>query len=50
MGAEIANSKLNDKSGGGLVNNAIGIANAGSTVHVKKTVVDGVLYTDQFYS
>lgn len=35
-------STLNDPVGGGLVN-------VGSTVHLKETVVDGVLYQDQYY-
>ena len=35
-------STINDPVGGGIVNN-------GSTVHLKKTVVDGVLYKDQYY-
>ena len=41
--AEIDFSTINDPNGGGIVNN-------GSTVHLKKTVVDGVLYNDQYYS
>ncbi len=40
---EIDLSTLNDPHGGGIVNN-------GSTIHLKKTVVDGVLYKDQNYS
>ena len=40
--AEIDFSTINDPNGGGIVNN-------GSTVHLKKTVVDGVLYNDQYY-
>jgi predicted outer membrane repeat protein len=40
--AEIDHSTLNDPVGGGTVN-------VGSTVHLKETVVDGVLYQDQFY-
>ena len=40
--AEIDYSTINDANGGGIVNN-------GRTVHVKKTVVDGVLYKDQFF-
>ena len=40
--AEIDFSTINDPSGGGIVNK-------GSTVHLKKTVVDGVLYKDQYY-
>jgi len=35
-------STLNDPVGSGIVN-------AGSTVHLKDTVVDGVLYQDQYY-
>ena len=38
--AEIDFSTLNDPTGGGIMNN-------GSTVHLKKTVVDGVLYVDE---
>ncbi len=41
--AEIVGSTLNDPTGAGIVNN-------GSTVHLKKTVVDGVLYLDQDFS
>ena len=41
--AEIDHSTVNDPNGGGIYNN-------GSTVHLKKTVVDGVLYEDQYYS
>jgi Right handed beta helix region len=48
--AEIDYSTLNDAGGGGLVNNATGVGYTGSTVHVKKTVVDGVLYNDKSYS
>jgi hypothetical protein len=40
--AEIDNSTLNDAVGGGLVNDH-------STIHLKTTVVDGVLYTNQDY-
>ncbi len=40
--AEIDSSTINDPNGGGIVNN-------GSTVHLKQTMVDGVLYKDQFY-
>jgi hypothetical protein len=41
--AEIDESTLNDPTGAGIVNN-------GSTVHLKKTVVDGVLYVDDDFS
>ena len=41
--AEIDHSTVNDPNGGGIHND-------GSTVHLKKTVVDGVLYKDQYYS
>jgi hypothetical protein len=40
---EIANSTLNDPQGGGI------FAWGPSTVHLKGTVVDGVLYVDQFW-
>jgi predicted outer membrane repeat protein len=40
--AEIDNSTLNDPVGGGLVNDH-------GTIHLQKTVVDGVLYTNQYY-
>ena len=33
-----------------LVNNTTGIANIGSTVHLETTVVNGVLYNDEYYS
>jgi hypothetical protein len=39
---EIDNSTLDDPVGGGIVNN-------GSTIHLRNTVVDGVLYVDQYY-
>jgi predicted outer membrane repeat protein len=39
---EIDHSTLNDSAGDGIVN-------VGSTVHLKETMVDGVLYQDQFY-
>jgi predicted outer membrane repeat protein len=39
---EITNSTLNDANGGGIFNNS-------STIHLMKTVVDGILYIDQFY-
>jgi hypothetical protein len=38
--AELDYSTLNNPAGGGIVNN-------GSTIHLKKTVVDGVFYNDQ---
>ena len=41
--AELDYSTLNDPAGGG-------IANSGSTVHLKKTVVDGILYIDKDFS
>ena len=41
--AELDYSTLNDPAGGGIVNN-------GSTVHLKKTVVDGILYVDKDFS
>ena len=41
--AELDYSTLNDPAGGGIVN-------SGSTVHLKKTVVDGVLFNDQDFS
>ena len=40
--AEIDFSTINDLNGGGIVNN-------GSTVHLKKTVVDGAFYQDLYY-
>ena len=41
---------LEPGAGGAIVNNATGIANIGSTVHVKKTVVNGVLYNGEYDS
>ena len=48
--AEVDVSTLNDAVGGGLVNNTSGIGDLGSTVHVKKTVVDHVFYADKVFS
>ncbi len=42
--AEVDYSTINDSARGGLVNNAMGIGDNGSTVRLKQTVVDGVLY------
>ena len=41
--AELDYSTLNDPAGGGIVND-------GSTVHLKKTVVDGIVYIDKAFS
>ncbi len=46
--AVIDDSTMNDPIGGGLVNNGFGIGNEPSNVRVKKTVVDGVLQTQDY--
>ncbi|MGO9468769.1 MAG: hypothetical protein ACLQIB_56500 [Isosphaeraceae bacterium] len=49
--AEIDDSTIVELgAGGAIVNNATGIANIGSTVHVKKTEVNGVLHNGEYDS
>ncbi len=48
--SEIDSSTVNDGNGGGIVNNAAGRPNTGSTVFIKKTTVDGIRYKERYYS
>ncbi len=47
--AEVDYSTINDPAGGGIVNNNASMPNYGSTVRLKKTVVDGVFYKQYVY-